>query len=524
MIGFPEGKNGLEALERAVAEFSAGNVILFTRNIGQPEAVHALCAEVRWIIRAGARGGAGVEPFISIDQEGGIVARIKEGVTPMPGAMTMAAAVLGGGRSASEVRAMARICGSELGALGINWNLAPVADVNVNPANPVIGVRSFGEDSGLVAELASAYAAGLADAGVLASGKHFPGHGDTMVDSHLGLPLIPHGMGRLEKVELVPFRRLIAAGIPAITTAHVRFPAIEEAALPATLSPRVLTGLLRGELGFRGLILTDCMEMKAIADNFPDAAVMAVKAGVDLIDVSHTYEAQAAAARSIEEAVLRGDIPESRIDESVDRILAAKSRLAPACEDWGAASAALMRPDSLALAEGFSRDSLCLVRGGSGLPAKSGAFVIEALPQIGSLAEERRGEAGLVAAALEGRCPGRFSCASVAVDPSEAEIARAVAAAEGRDVVALIHNASSHPAQVELVEALARRAAEGARVLGIVSTRSPYDAALFRGAASKAPFLCAFEYTRLSAASIAAFLDGSSPARGACPVRLPEGR
>jgi beta-N-acetylhexosaminidase len=517
LVGFPSGEEGMEHLRAAVSEFSAGNFILFSRNIGDPEEIFALTNEVR---RVAVEGNARA-PLIAIDQEGGVVARIRRGVTPIPGAMAQASALRRGGRRADDVRKLGALCGAELSALGIDWDLAPVADVNVNPANPVIGVRSYGEDPALVATLAAAFASGLASSGVLATAKHFPGHGDTTVDSHLGLPLITHDRARLEAVELVPFKRLIAEGVGAVMTAHVRFPAIESESLPATLSSKVLQGLLREALGFRGIIVSDCLEMKAIADNYPEAAVQAVKAGADILDVSHTFETQRAAARAIEAAVLSGEIPEARIDESVSRIAAAKARVAPAPVSWEEARSRIARAESLAFSEAFYRDSFELLAPGRGLPQGKDAFYVDVLPSASSFAEAggggggaAAGPEGSVVSALAGmRARGAEAPAAIAVsvDPNPADVARALAAAKGVSggIAVGLHQAASHPGQVELVRALASFARAEARDFAIVSMRSPYDISLFsEQVAGGAAFFCAYEYTPPAAAALAEMLAG----------------
>ncbi len=511
VVGFPGGAEGLSRLELAVERFAAGNVILFSRNVGTPRELFELNAGVRRLVSA----RSGIRPLVCLDQEGGVVARIRRGVTPLPGAMALAAAVAGG-RPLSELRELGRIAGVELGALGFDWDLAPVADVNVNPDNPVIGVRSYGEDPRKVAELASAFAAGLADAGLMATAKHFPGHGDTSVDSHLGLPLVPHGMERLEAVELLPFRRLADEGVAAVMTAHVRFPAVEPEDLPATLSARVIQGLLRGRLGFTGLVCTDCMQMKAVAGRYPDAAALAAAAGADLVFVSHDLEAQEAAAESIAAAVRRGDLPESRIDEAVSRIAAAKARLREPPASWDEAASLLMAPASTALSESLYRASLTLVRPGEGLPPRPGALYVDVEAENLTGAEDgvaRGGGRGTVSAALA----GRMDSVSLPAEPSPADIDRALAAAAGRDLVVGVCNAAAHPAQVELVGRLDALRRSGGRRLGLVSMRSPYDIRLFPGLAGAA-FLCAYEYGPDSARCVADYLASSLPAVGRCPV------
>jgi beta-N-acetylhexosaminidase len=240
-------------------------------------------------------------------------------------------------------------------AVGINWLLAPVADVNNNPDNPVINTRSYGEDSATVAKFARAFIEGAQRAGAMACAKHFPGHGDTATDSHIGLPMIDVGRGRLEKLELVPFREAIAAGVGSIMSAHIALPQVEstpaapvrnlserEAAaaeflsrteageprvtLPSTLSPKIMTGLLRDNLKFNGLIVTDAMSMAGIAARYTpaEAAVKAIKAGADMIEKSPDIDAAVAGIRS---AVARGEISMARIDASVERVLRAKAAL-----------------------------------------------------------------------------------------------------------------------------------------------------------------------------------------------------
>jgi beta-N-acetylhexosaminidase len=208
-------------------------------------------------------------------------------------------------------------------------NMAPVLDVNNNPENPVIGVRSFSEDPGLTAELGAELIRGFHDSGIYTIAKHFPGHGDTAVDSHVGLPEISHSMERLNQVELVPFKEAISQGTDMVMSTHIIFPAIEtEPGIPATLSEKVLTGLLRKQLNYDGVIITDDMEMGAIAENFGtrEAVVRAIKAGADIVLVCHSLERQTQSIDAVKQAVEKGEIDEARIDESVRRILRLKAK------------------------------------------------------------------------------------------------------------------------------------------------------------------------------------------------------
>ncbi|MDQ0219884.1 glycoside hydrolase family 3 protein [Peribacillus cavernae] len=318
------GKNVTEMLpeiDALVKKYHLGGVILFRENVDTTEQTARLVADYQ---DSSEKFGI----LLSIDQEGGIVTRLQSG-TDFPGNMA-----LGATRSEEITRKVGNAIGEELNSLGINTNFAPVFDVNNNPDNPVIGVRSFGEDPELVAKFGVAYTQGLQESGVSATAKHFPGHGDTAVDSHLGLPEVPHDKERLKEVELYPFQKAMDAGIDAIMTAHVTFPKIDdtkaiskkdgtEIAVPATLSYKVLTELMREEMGFDGVITTDALNMNAIADHFGavDAAIRAVKAGSDLVLMPVGLEA---VAEGLLKTVKTGEIPEERINASVKRILTLK--------------------------------------------------------------------------------------------------------------------------------------------------------------------------------------------------------
>ena len=259
--------------------------------------------------------------LVTADFETGVGFRMRGG-TVFPRAMAFGAAQ--DSRLAYEA---GRITAIEARAIGVHVNFGPVADVNNNPRNPVINTRSFGEDPVRVGELASAYVEGLKAGGMLATAKHFPGHGDTEVDSHLGLPIISHPRERLESVELIPFRSSIAAGADAVMTAHIQLPALEPAArTPATFSSRIVQQLLRDELGFDGLVFTDSMRMRAISELMPpeQAAVRAVTAGHDVI--LHSPD-DALAFGGLKTAAIQGQLTEARLDDSVRRILTAKARL-----------------------------------------------------------------------------------------------------------------------------------------------------------------------------------------------------
>lgn len=311
-----------EQARRGISDLHAGTVILFARNVQRPgeptdpARVKAMIDELNSLAR--------VPLFIAVDQEGGRVARLGGPFTAFPSAQ-----VIGSTGDSGLAFGAARVIGTELRAVGVNFNFAPVADINSNPANPVIGDRSFGSDTGLVSDMVVAQTNGYREAGVLACAKHFPGHGDTDLDSHFALPTIRHDDATIRTRELVPFAAAVQNAIPAIMTAHILFPALDSSGVPATLSQPILTDLLRDELGFDGLIVTDCLQMKAVADTWgtPRAAVMAARAGADILLVCHNAATQSATFDALLAAVHSGELSEARIDESVKRILAAKASL-----------------------------------------------------------------------------------------------------------------------------------------------------------------------------------------------------
>jgi len=298
----------LPAESAALLKGGVRSVIHFTRNYASPDQMARLNAD----IRVAAAGPV----LVTVDHEGGRVQRFRgKGFPDLPSGRELGEA----GPDASHAAGLA--AAKHLRAVGFTMNLAPVLDVDSNPANPVIGARAFSRDPARAAECAVAYAHGLRDGGMHACGKHFPGHGDTNLDSHLDLPRLPHGMERLEAIELVPFRAAVRAGIEAIMTAHVLFEALDPG-VPATLSRTVVTGLLRERLGFDGLVITDDFEMQAIADRFElgEAAVRSIEAGCDLVLACHRLDRQRRIVEALAQALETGRIPAARVQKSQKRL------------------------------------------------------------------------------------------------------------------------------------------------------------------------------------------------------------
>ncbi len=305
-----------------VQEWKAGGMVVMGRNISpgvrplppiDVPSVHAMLTELQDI--------SDIPLLLATDQEGGRVARFgTPPFTRMPDVLA-----IGDRNDAPLAYEAALVTARELAAVGINWNFAPVADVNSNPDNPVIGDRSFGSTVEVVVPMVTAQVRGYREGGVLSCAKHFPGHGDTAVDSHYDLPHLPFAPDTISERELVPFRAAIEAGIPTIMTAHILFPAFDTE-LPATMSRSIITGLLREQLGFTGLTVTDCLEMKAIATHWGTAqgAVRAIQAGVDMVMVCHTFDRQRETREALLAAARSGEISPERVDEAVGRVLAAK--------------------------------------------------------------------------------------------------------------------------------------------------------------------------------------------------------
>src|SRR2546430_3790141 len=313
-VAFP-GTKSTSSLEAMSRDRGIGGVILYSENFTDAAGLAKLVADLDRI----ARDAKSLPLFFEVDQEGGPVIRINKGATILPGQMALAATA----DPERSVRTAATIAAAELRALGVNWNFAPDADVNDEPTNPVISNRSFSSDPGRVSALVSAAVRAYASANFLACAKHFPGHGSTTVDSHSGLPRIDADRSTVERVQLAPFRSAIAARVPAIMSAHIVVPALDPTPdLPVTLSKPVLTDLLRTTMGFEGVIVTDDLEMGALATiGEATAGIRAIQAGADYLLFRYDESAPVEAHRRIVEAVRAGAMSTARLDESVRRIV-----------------------------------------------------------------------------------------------------------------------------------------------------------------------------------------------------------
>jgi len=504
VVGF-DGDEPTDDLRELITDYHCGNVIYFSRNIDTPAQVATLSAELQSLA---AEDGPGIPLFVTGDQEGGVVSRLDWG-TELPAQMSM-----GASGDADLARRAGGAVGAELRSIGVNFDLTPVLDVNNNPDNPVIGVRSFGEEPDLVGELGSAMAEGMQEEDVLACGKHFPGHGDTSADSHHELPVVDHDRERLDAIELAPFQRAVDAGIDSIMTTHVSFPTITgDDETPATVSKAVQTDLLREELGFDGLVVTDGMEMDAIADAMgtPEGCVQAIEAGCDLLLVCHTPEIQKASVEAVIDAVDSGRIDEARIDDAVERILAYKERRAvgsetPSAERWEATADRSRETGRAVAAAGITlaRDRDDTVPFDTDRPLHLVGFP----GGRASFAEDDRYEPTLVADAL--------ADAGFDVTLHTVETAADVPAFEGDEQVALAaYNAVNDDEQVRAVEQLDETVDD---FIAIV-LRNPYDLGAFPDVSTA---LSTYDYTPATLSVTGEILAGKKAASGRLPVTVPD--
>lgn len=513
------GDSTFAEVRRWIVDDGIGQVSM---SLGTPMEVATKLNAFQRLARVPLLASADLEPSLG-RLEGGVFTHYlldAGGATVFPTAMAIAAT----GRD-EDARDVGRAIGEEARAVGIHINFAPVVDVNNNPANPVINTRSFGEDPARVARLSALFVQGSLEAGTVATAKHFPGHGDTDVDSHVGLPVVHADWARLRTVELAPFRAAIAAGVPMVMSAHIALPAIMDSGTPATLAPRVMTGLLRDTLAFRGIAITDAMTMDGVGKGYgvAESSVLAVQAGADVLlkpgDPTQAINAVLA-------AVERGEIARERIDQSVRRVLDLKARS-------GVAFRPLVPLDTLrevvgspahrALAAGIAQRAITLLRNrGSLVPlAPRRTLVIQYLPET----ELRAGR--VFAAAMRA---ADSTVRVVRISPTTAQsqldaLAPAVAGAERVVIAAYVRRIEGEgrpaiptPIATWLANiARADSAAGGARV-AFVAFGNPY---LIRQVPSAAAYLVTYTVADASERAAAAALLGSAPITGVAPVSLP---
>ncbi|MBM4061853.1 MAG: beta-N-acetylglucosaminidase [Planctomycetes bacterium] len=497
--------NNHEKLRAAIRDAGLGGVIL---SLGTVDDVAALVPTLQ--------AAAQVPLLVAGDFEGGVWWRFA-GATELGNQM-----LVGASGSARLAEAMGRITAREAKALGCHWVFAPVLDVNSNPQNPIINVRSFGEDPALVARLGCAFARGVRGEGLLPCGKHFPGHGDVDTDSHLALPTVPGDRERLLRVELLPFRAAAQEGLESVMTGHLAVPGLGEAPdVPATLSSRILGPVLRGELGFPGLVVTDALDMGGVKNAFPpgEVAVRALLAGADVLLMPPD---PLAARAAVVDAVQSGRVPEARLDEAVLRVLRSKARVGLFAGRGGVAAdwrQQLRRPDAEAIADEIAAAGLTLVRDrGELLPL---CDAVDADPVLVNLFDKDEGAGREFAAALAPCCRGGELRLSSTSTPAEVAAAAAKVAAARTVVLGLFVKVREYSGKVGLPPALRPLAAalrDDQRVVAL-SFGNPY---LVQQLPVVDSYACAFVATARTERAAAAALRGLGAFVGRLPVGIPE--
>lgn len=502
-VGF-EGTEPPEELLSLIRAYKIGNLSLYAHNFTDRAQARRLAEELTAYIRE----QTGVTPFLSVDQEGGMVTRFSDDFTHFPGAMAVAAT--GDPENAYRV---GLYTGRELLAAGLNADFAPVVDVNSNRQNPVIGVRAYGDTPEQVIRYSMRMLDGLEEAGVLSMLKHFPGHGDTSLDSHFALPVVDKTLEELFELELLPFIEGIRRGAPAIMTSHIVFPKVDPSGLPATMSRVILQDLLRGRLGFRGIIRTDDLEMEAIRREFGilEGACAAVQAGADIVSISRSPELAAQFIEEMERQIADGRLSMAVVDAALARILDCKARYCdrplPPLETAGC-------PEHRAAARAISEASLACWRDRGGLPVQ-GRVLVVATSAFNQTNVRDPLQLGLNAAAtLAARLGGEGI--TVSTQPGPEEQAMVLDRARGADTVVLCtYKAHLFTRQLELARALAQAHPS----LVFAALRDPYDLPLLPEGHTA---LACYEYTPDSLAVLGDVLAGALQPRGSVCVALGE--
>jgi beta-N-acetylhexosaminidase len=503
LVGF----QGLETPEYILDWLKAGKisgVILFARNVDTPDQLASLCKSIHDVAKYPA--------LIAIDQEGGMVARLREanGFTESPGAMALASAQ----NSEEQAEIVSAVLGAEMCALGINWNYAPSVDISYNAQNPTVGTRSFGSDKKQVSQIAAAAVRGFQKAGVAACAKHFPGLGDTAIDTHLELAVLDTGLDYLLENDLLPYRVAIEAGLSSIMTTHTLFTALDRT-YPATLSPHIIQRLIREELAYDGLVVSDCMEMKAISDNYGagESAVLGMLAGLDVILISHTRSMQEEAYQAMLNAAHSGRVALEIIDRANARIEKLKTdyKITPSQIGSQSIGSDEHREKTLIAA----RAGISLVKQNTDLlplPQELRIGVVEFASHMESEVMECN-EATAFASLLQAVRPDIKIVSLNPSSPSMEMTAQAQLLASNVDILLLAtRNAHMMPAQ----KTIAKNVLERAKNSILLALRNPYDA----GVLSADAILCSSGDSNPSLAAVIEALQGTFIPSGHLAVEI----
>lgn len=503
-VGF-DGIDPSEEIIDLIENEKVGSIIYFSRNFKNTKQI--------WELSRNLQAYAEIPLFIAIDQEGGLVVRINEGVTPSPGNMA-----IGATSNSIYSEAIAEIVGKELRILGINMNLAPCVDVNNNPDNPVIGVRSYGEDAKKVSKMGRAAIRGYRKAKVAPTIKHFPGHGDTETDSHLKLPVISHTMEHIENIELYPYKEAINDDVECIMISHVAFPALESLDIPATLSQNIVNGLLRRKLKYNGVVMTDCMEMKAILGKYDieEATIRAIEAGVDIVLISHSYGLQKKAINALLHSVYEDRISEERINMSVRRIMKLKEKLELHRDtvNWEVDRVKLAKQENLEYVRKVSEESITVVREDKFIPITQEEKILIIWTYADTLTnvEEKRNINRTLGDILK-ESHNEIYEVYTNIDPKDKEIEKLIEKAKKFDkIIITSYNAANKEGQIKLIRGL--NDIYGKK-LAVISIRNPYDLKAFQDISN---YIVSYDMRKMTLESTAKILMGSVKAKGKLPI------
>jgi len=494
-----------------VREKKIGNVILFQSNIESTAQLKELTSELRNLILE----ETGILPLIAIDQEGGVVTRLPSDAINVPGAMALSA-VQGHDDAISRC---SEITAKEMLSLGCNLNFAPDCDVINNPQNRVIGVRSYSSNPKVVAQNSTKSIEGYLKHSLVCCAKHFPGHGDTSVDSHIGLPVIDKDMEELERVELVPFRAAVKAGVPSIMTSHIVFPKLDDSGLPSTMNKKILSGILREKIGFDGVIFTDCLEMGAIKENWGtvQGALKAFEASADIACISHTPSLAAQVSDFVFE-----NLDDENLEASFNRIMALKKRfLYGNAQDYNAKNCSSHdfaffkydekeRSKDAFFANEMRSASLSLVHSLHALGSKP--MFVGCYPFVVTMVSNPENKSFCFSTEMKARLGGESIITSI--DPTEEEIKNVCLRCKGFSSVTVgTYNGHSKPGQISLIKELENKG----YVVNVVALRNPFDLSYVKETTGA---LVAYEYTPMIMEPIAKVLSGKTKACGVLPIKL----
>ncbi len=503
MIGLAfSGTEYSDELRMQVEDIQAGLIIYFKDNCANPKQIFELNKKIN--------EHAKIPPFIAIDQEGGMVARVTEGITQSPGAM-----VIGATSNYNNAYKLAYNMGYELRQLGFNFNFAPVGDVNNNAKNPVINVRSYSENPQEVAKYAYEAVKGYSDAKLMTSIKHFPGHGNTAVDSHIGLPKVDFDAEELHKMELVPFKMAVEHDLPGIMASHVLYTKYDDV-YPTTLSKKIITGLLREELGFKGLVVTDSLTMSAVFDNFSleEIVLHGFNSGCDILLLcgARNIEMQKEFARIALRLAEEGKIPLEVINASVERILKYKEMY-----EVGIMNASfddikneLEEPSRMAFARKVMDDGVTLIKDENHLiPVNKNEKILVIFPKIKvvTLAENEDNSLNSLGDFMPFKVDKYYST----IDPDESQKKEIMELTTKYDkVIYCSYNACFNKSQADLINSLDQDK------LIVIGARTPYDLNVLNAKT----YLISYEASVLSFETLAKVLTGEITPKGVCPVTL----